>query len=418
MEKIIIEGGAKLSGVIEVGGAKNAVLPLMAAGIMVTDGTLVLKNVPRVLDVVTMKDLLRHLGAEIEYSNDTIKISSSKISIFNPPADFVTAMRASVLVMGPLLGRFGRVVTPLPGGCAIGDRPIDQHLEVFKAMGSEVNIHSNFVEVKCKKLKGADFTFRISTVTGTENAIMAAIFAEGETVLRNSAREPEIVELAEVMNKMGAKINGAGTDTIKIKGISSLKGIIHTVMPDRIEAGTYIIAAVLSGNRVIVKNIIPEQINALLKKLMDCGADFQVEKDSIIVSGGRRLIATDVVTEVYPGFPTDLQAQFMALMCFTPGKSVVREAIFENRFQHVNELKKMGADIILDGSVARINGGRRLIGAPVRASDLRASACLIIAGLGAKGITEIEGLEHLDRGYEKIEDKLSGVGAKIKRVKV
>ncbi len=418
MERIIIEGGSVLSGTVDISGAKNAVLPLMACGIMVTDGTLILENVPRVVDVITMKELLQYLGLDIEYSDDVIKIGNSELSNFNLPVDFVTAMRASVLIMGSMLGRLGRVVTPLPGGCAIGDRPIDQHLEAFKAMGARVDIQSNSVEVQCDKLKGTEFRFRISTVTGTENALMAAVFADGETVLHNCAKEPEVVELASVLNKMGAKISGAGTDTIRVTGVSSLKGIRHKIMPDRIEAGTYVIAACLSGERVIIRNIIPEQMDALLKKLKECGADFHIGHDSIEVSGRKILTGTNVVTEVYPGFPTDLQAQFMALMCFAEGKSVIKESIFENRFQHVNELRKMGADIFLDGNIAYISGGRMLNGAVVRASDLRASASLIIAALGANGITEIEGLEHLDRGYEKIEDKLSGVGAKIKRVRI
>jgi UDP-N-acetylglucosamine 1-carboxyvinyltransferase len=417
MEKIVIEGGKKLSGVIDIGGAKNAVLPLMASGIMVTDGTLILRNVPRVLDVITMRELLGYLGLKVEDSKDTIKIHNSNLSKFNPPAEFVTAMRASVLVMGPLLGRYGRVVTPLPGGCAIGDRPIDQHLEAFKAMGARVKVQSDYVEIECDKLKGTEFTFKKSTVTGTGNAIMSAVFADGETVLHNCAREPEIVELSDVLNRMGAKISGAGTETIVIKGVSSLKGVEHNVMSDRIEAGTYIIAGVLAGEELKIRNIVPEHINALLNKLKECGADFCLENNSIMIKGGEKLIASDVVTEVYPGFPTDLQAQFMSLMCFADGKSKIKESIFENRFQHVKELKKMGADIVLDGNVAYINGGRRLRGATVRASDLRASACLVIAGLGAEGVTEIEGLEHLDRGYEKIEDKLSGAGARIKRVK-
>ncbi len=418
MERIIIEGGSALSGTVDIGGAKNAVLPLMASGIMVTDGTLILENVPRVLDVMTMKELLQSLGLKIEYSDNMVKISNSELSGFTPPVDFVTAMRASVLVMGPLIGRFGRVSTQLPGGCAIGERPIDQHLEAFKAMGARVDIQSNSVEVRCNRLKGTEFRFRISTVTGTENALMAAVFAEGETVLHNCAKEPEVAELAGVLNKMGAKITGAGTDTIRVRGVSSLKGVKHRVMPDRIEAGTYIIAGVLSGERIIVRNVIPAHIDALLRKLKECGADFQIKHDSIEVSGRKGLTGTDVVTEVYPGFPTDLQAQFMALMCFAEGRSVIKESIFENRFHHVNELRKMGADISLSGNVAYINGGRRLNGTVVRASDLRASASLVIAGLGAKGTTEIEGLEHLDRGYEKMEDKLLRVGAKIKRVRI
>lgn len=418
MEKIIIEGGATLAGVIEIGGAKNAVLPLMASGIMVTDGTLVFKNVPRVIDVITMIELLRYLGLQIEYYGNIIKIRNSNLSKFAPQSDFVIAMRASVLVMGPMLGRFGKIVTPLPGGCAIGERPIEQHLEAFKAMGAKVNISDSLVEIKGENLRGTDFTFRVSTVTGTENAIMAAVLANGETILRNCAKEPEIVELSKVLNKMGGKIEGAGTETIKITGVTSLKGVEHKVMPDRIEAGTYVISAVLAGEKVIIKDIIPEHIRSLLQKLRDAGAQISESDDSITIYGGRQLKGVDITTETYPGFPTDLQAQFMALMCFAKGKSVIKETIFENRFQHVKELKKMGATISLNGNTALVKGVKQLKGAVVKATDLRASASLIIAGFGAVGVTEIEGLEHLDRGYEKIEDKLSRVGAKIKRVNV
>lgn len=417
MEKLIIEGNAKLSGKIEVGGAKNAVLPLMAAGILVTDGKLILNNVPNVLDVETMRELLDELGLTITYTQSKVEVESSEIKIFNPSKNFVSAMRASVLVMGPLLGRYGKVISPLPGGCAIGERPIDQHLSAFKAMGAKVNITGEYVELECESLRGADFTFKVSTVTGTENAIMAGVFADGVTVLHNCAKEPEVVELVEVLNRMGAKIKGAGTETIEIKGVTSLKGIEHKVMPDRIEAGTYIIAGVLAGDELLIQNIIPEHVRSLLAKLKECGADFTLENHSIRVKGSKTLVASDVITEVYPGFPTDLQAQYMALMCFAKGRSAIKESIFENRFQHVAELRKMGADIVLDGGIAYVNGGRKLKGATVRATDLRASACLVIAGLGAEGITEIEGLEHLDRGYEKMEDKLFKAGARIKRVK-
>lgn len=416
MKRIVIEGGAPLSGEIFISGAKNAVLPLMTCGILLSTGSLKLRNVPAVFDVETMVGLLKHLGLQVEYSDNTIEINASDITRFSPPARSVSAMRASVLVIGPMLAKYGRVEMPMPGGCAIGARPIDQHLKVFAKLGAKVDPIGNRIRISAKKLRGTEITFDISTVTGTENAIMSSALAQGRTILHNCAKEPEVVELATVLNKMGAKIKGAGTSRIVIDGVSELKGIEHNVMPDRIEAGTYVVASALVGDDVKIKNISPELLRALLVKLQHAGVTFEEGTDFIRVYSAKKLKNTNITTGVYPGFPTDLQAQFMALMCFADGLSKIKETIFENRFLHVKELIKMGADINLKGNTAYVRGVKRLHGARVRATDLRASACLVIAGLGAEGVTEIEGLEHLDRGYEKIEDKLSGVGARIKRV--
>ncbi|HEY4716999.1 MAG TPA: UDP-N-acetylglucosamine 1-carboxyvinyltransferase [bacterium] len=418
MDKILVEGGVKISGEIAVGGAKNAVLPLMAASILLTRGSLKIHNVPMLQDVKTMINILRLLGADISINVATLEIDTSSIKKVDPDPEGVKAMRASVVLMGPMLGKFGRVSLPLPGGCAIGERPIDQHLAVFEAMGADVSINNGFVNLIADSLKGTDFRFKVSTVTGTENAIMSAVMAKGKTVLYNCAMEPEVVALADALNSMGGRISGAGTETIVINGGYSLHGIEHEVMPDRIEAATFLIAGAVAGSNVFVKTAGVRHLNAVIGKLKEAGVSIEERDSGILVHGCRNPAPTNVKTMVYPGFPTDVQAQFMVLMCLADGESLIEEAVFENRFHHVRELQKMGADITLDGRYVRVRGVNNLKGARVIASDLRASASLVIAGLAAEGFTEIEGVEHLDRGYEKIENKMSGVGARIKRIVV
>jgi len=424
MDKIVVEGGARLKGEINVGGAKNAALPILCSALL-TSGTNRFKNVPQLNDVITMGKLLGRLGCEVGGERtlevtppaSNPKTSTRERHLFEAPYDLVKTMRASVLVLGPLVARYGRARVSLPGGCAIGARPIDQHLKGLEAMGAKVKLEHGYVEVESERLKGASIVFDVPTVTGTENILMAAALAKGRTVLENCAREPEVEELALVLNKMGAKIEGAGTAVIHIEGVDELQPVEHAILPDRIEAGTFLIAAEVTGGDVLVRNARAEHLDAVIGKLRTSGVDVSAESDGLRVRADGRPTAFDITTQPYPGFPTDMQAQFMVLACLAQGQSLIKETIFENRFVHVPELMRMGADIHIDGRCAIIRGVESLSGASVMATDLRASASLVLAGLVAGGQTEVLRVYHLDRGYEHIETKLSGVGARIKRVK-
>ena len=417
MQKIIINGGVKLKGEVKISGAKNAALPIMAASLL-AQSECVIHNVPKLMDVATMGKLISYLGAEVKgiEKNNTISINTKALVKCDAPYDLVKTMRASVLVLGPLIVRCGEAKISLPGGCAIGARPINLHLMGLEKMGAEIKLEHGYVWLKAKRLKGAKIYLDISTVTGTENLMMAAALAKGVTVIENAACEPEVVDLANFLNKMGAKVSGAGRDVITIEGVDSLKGAEYSVMPDRIETGTYAAAAAITEGDVLLKNCIPKHLDAVISKLRETGAEVIEEADSMRVKRKGRLKASDAKTLPYPGFPTDMQAQFMALMSIAEGTSIITETIFENRFTHVSELKRMGADIKIQGNTAVVKGAARLSGAPVMATDLRASASLIIAGIAAEGETEVSRIYHLDRGYEMIEEKMSALGAKIKRV--
>ena len=416
MDKIIIEGPNRLVGEVTISGSKNATLPILSAALLTNDWS-TFYNVPKLRDIATMKALLLHIGAEIQEDGNTLKIRTKNIKSLEAPYELVKTMRASSLVLGPLLTRFKRAKVSLPGGCAIGARPLNLHLMALEKMGADIKIEGGYINTKADKLKGARIYFDISTVTGTENIMIAAALADGVTVLENAAQEPEVVELAEVLNKMGARIKGAGTDYITIEGVDSLRPITHTIMPDRIEAGTLMIAAGMTKGDVIIKNCPIQNLETLVMKLKETGVEIKAENGSVRVSGDAHIRSVDIKTLPYPGFPTDMQAQMMAMMGIANGLSVITENVFENRFMHVSELKRMGADIKIEGRNAIIKGRPLLSGAPVMATDLRASASLVLAGLAAGGITEISRVYHLDRGYERIEEKLAGLGAKIKRVK-
>ncbi len=421
MDKIVVEGGARLVGRIPVSGAKNAALPLLAAALLPT-GPSTFKNVPQLADVRTMAKLLRMLGWTVDEGNDRTELTigpptGKKKPKLEAPYDLVKTMRASVLVLGPLVARYGRARVSLPGGCAIGARPIDQHLKGLQALGAKVTLDHGYVDVEAKRLKGATIVLDVPTVTGCENLIMAAALAKGRTVIENAAREPEVEELATVLNKMGAKIQGAGSALITIEGVDELLPIEHAIMPDRIEAGTFAVAAAMTKGDVLLEGARPEHLDAVIAKLRASGVTVAAEAGGMRVRGTGELSAVDIVTQPHPGFPTDMQAQFMVMACIAKGQSVIKEMIFENRYMHVPELGRMGADIHIDGRVAVVRGGMKLTGASVMATDLRASASLILAGLVASGKTEVLRVYHLDRGYESIEKKLRGVGAKIKRAK-
>lgn len=416
MDKLIINGGKKLKGTVTVSGSKNASLPICIAAAL-APGVSTITNVPRLRDITTTAKLLESLGAVIERQGNTMRIDGGTINTVEATYDLVKTMRASVLVLGPLLARFGRARVSLPGGCAIGARPIDQHLKGLKALGAEIVLEHGYVEAVAKKgLKGARINFDVSTVGGTEHLMMAAALAKGETVLENAAREPEIADLADYLNRMGAKVEGAGTDTIRIQGVHELTPAAYEVMPDRIEAGTFMCAAAITGGDVKINGMKLEHLDALTFKLMDAGVEITNRNGVVRVKGPKRPQAVNIKTRPYPGFATDMQAQFMALMCVAEGASVISENIFENRFMHVSELLRFGADITVEGNSATVKGVKKLSGAPVMATDLRASACLVLAGLAAEGTTEIQRIYHLDRGYEQIETKLAGLGADIKRV--
>ena len=418
MDKIFIEGGQPLKGSVRISGAKNAVLPILAATLL-TRGRNIIDGVPKVRDVATMIQLLKDLGAEVESNrNEKIVLDTSNANNPEAPYDLVSTMRASCLVLGPLLAKLGRARVSLPGGCAIGARPIDLHIKGLEAMGAKVWLEKGYVHGTVDGgLKGTQFYFDTVSVTGTANLMMAASLADGETILENAAKEPEVVFLADILNQAGAKIEGQGTDMITIQGVSSLQPIECRIFPDRIEAGTYMIAAAITEGEVLIENCIPQHLEPIILKLQEAQVDVEVEDSSILVRGGRPLQAINARTHPYPGFPTDIQAQFMALMTLSRGQSIIMETVFENRFMHVAELKRMGADITLDGHTAIINGVQGLSGAPLMATDLRASASLVLAALAAKGQSIISRIYHIDRGYVSMEQKLSDLGARIKRIK-
>jgi UDP-N-acetylglucosamine 1-carboxyvinyltransferase len=416
MDSIEIEGGARLEGTITVSGAKNAALPLLASSLL-AKGESTFTNVPDLVDVRTMGKLLGHIGCEVSAGDRAISIKPPASDPKGAPYKLVKTMRASVLVLGPLLARYGYARVSLPGGCAIGARPIDQHLRGLELMGAEVVLEHGYVECKASRLKGAMIVLDMPTVTGCENLMMAATLAKGITTIENAAREPEVVELAYVLNKMGARIQGAGTSIIRIEGVDSLQAIEHTIVPDRIEAGTFLVAGALTQGDLFVKDARADHLDAVLAKLRRAGVNLQTEADGIRVRSTGKYSPIDITTQPHPGFPTDMQAQFMVLAALAQGQSMIKESIFENRFMHVSELARMGAKIQTDGRVAVVRGVSSLSGAEVMATDLRASACLVIAGLVAEGTTKVQRVYHLDRGYEHIEDKLQQVGATIRRVK-
>jgi UDP-N-acetylglucosamine 1-carboxyvinyltransferase len=415
MDKILISGGRRLQGDVRVSGAKNAALPILAS-VILGGGECTVTNVPRVVDVVTMGKLLGMLGATMQTEGGRVTMKMDSLRSSEAPYDLVRTMRASVVVLGPLLARWGEATVSLPGGCAIGSRPVNLHLAGFEKMGATVTVEHGYIKAKTSRLKGARICLDFPTVTGTENLMMAACLAEGTTVVENAAKEPEIVDLAAFLVKRGARIAGAGTDLITIEGVRELRGADHEVIPDRIETGTYLAAAAITGGDVCVKDCRPRHLEAVTAKLREAGAEVIEGKESVRLKAPARLKSVDVKTYPYPGFATDMQAQMMALMCVAQGTSVITETVFESRFIHVPELQRMGAAIKVDGSHAVVTGTAKLSGAPVMASDLRASAGLIVAGLAAEGETEIARVYHLDRGYERIEDKLNGLGAVLRRV--
>ena len=417
MDKIVIEGGKRLVGTVKMSGAKNAVLPVLAATLL-TEGRNVIDGVPEVRDVLTMIKLLEALGAEVEnYSNEKIILDTSKVNNSEAPYDLVSTMRASCMVLGPLLARLGKARVSLPGGCAIGARPIDLHIKGLQAMGAKVWLEQGYVHGEVDLLKGISFYFDTVSVTGTANLMMAAVLAEGETILENVAKEPEVVFLADIINLAGAKISGQGTDIIKIQGTTALKPIECTIFPDRIETGTYMIAAAITQGDVTIENCIPQHVEPITLKLQEAQVDIEVEKNKMRIIGKGPICAVNARTHPYPGFPTDIQAQFMALMTLAQGQSIIMETVFENRFMHVAELKRMGANIALDGHTAIISGVKGLSGAQLMATDLRASASLVLAALAAKGESVISRIYHIDRGYVSMEEKLSNLGAQIHRLK-
>jgi UDP-N-acetylglucosamine 1-carboxyvinyltransferase len=417
MDKFVIEGGMPLEGEVEISGAKNSALPVLAASLLTAEPVM-LRRIPRVRDIATMQRLLRHTGAAIEDVEGGIRLHTPDVKAPEAPYDLVKTMRASSLVLGPLVARTGRARVSLPGGCAIGARPIDLHLAGLEHLGAEIHQDHGYVEARAPKgLRGAFVTFDRITVTGTEDLMMAAVLAEGETILNNAAREPEVVDLADLLVKMGAKIEGAGTSRIRIQGVAKLKGADHAIIPDRIEAGTFLLAGAITEGEVTVTECEPGHLSALIAKMRQAGAEVVEGPGRVTASRPRKLRATDMTTEEHPGFATDLQAQYMALMTQAEGISIIKENIFENRFMHVLELARMGAKIRTDGRQAIVAGATPLGGAQVIASDLRASASLVLAALAARGETTIDRVYHIDRGYENIEAKLAGLGASIRRVK-
>lgn len=416
MDKLIINGGIPLAGEIRTAGAKNAALPILAATLL-ADGPMTVTHVPRLRDIRTTMELLRRMGVQIEMDAQMqVQVDSDAIHDFYAPYEMVKTMRASILVLGPLLARFGRADVSLPGGCAIGARPVNLHIAGLRAMGAQVNVEGGYIRATSKRLRGARLVMDMVSVTGTENLMMAAALAQGESLIENAAREPEVVDLANCLNRMGARIVGAGSDAIRIQGVDSLSGTSYRVMPDRIETGTYLVAATITGGRVKVTDTRPELLDAVLQKLREAGAQIEVGEDWIALDmDGRRPRAVDVHTAPHPGFPTDMQAQFTALNAVAEGVGTITETIFENRFMHVPEMQRMGANIRLEGNTAICSGVGSLAGAPVMATDLRASASLVLAGLVAQGETSMERIYHIDRGYENIEQKLVGLGARIRR---
>ena len=417
MDKLIINGGVSLSGDVRVAGAKNAALPILAATLL-ADGLMTVGNVPHLHDITTTMELLGRMGVDLTVDEKMrIEVDSSTIRDFYAPYELVRTMRASILVLGPLLARFGRADVLLPGGCAIGSRPVNLHIDGLRAMGAKVEVEGGYIRASAKRLRGARLVLDIVTVTGTENLMMAATLAKGETQIENAAREPEVVDLANCLKAMGAKIHGAGTDCIIIEGVDTLSGTGYQVLPDRIETGTYLVAAALTSGKILVRDTQPKLVDAVLHKLRESGAEIETGENWISLDmQGRRPLAVDVHTAPYPAFPTDMQAQFTALNAVAQGVGTITETVFENRFMHVQEMQRMGARIRLEGNTAICEGVRRLTGAPVMATDLRASASLVLAGLVADGETVVDRIYHIDRGYENIEEKLAGLGAQIRRV--
>jgi UDP-N-acetylglucosamine 1-carboxyvinyltransferase len=415
MDKLAITGGVPLQGEVRVSGAKNAALPILCAALL-TSEPLVLKNVPKLNDVRTMRSLLAQMGVHAEGDGTAVTLSAADIDWPLAPYEMVKTMRASILALGPLLARCGEARVSLPGGCAIGLRPVDQHIKGLQAMGAEIDLDHGYIDAKAKRLSGAHFVFDVVTVTGTENLMMAATLAEGTTVLDNAAREPEVVDLADCLNAMGARITGAGTDRIVIEGVSRLSGATHAIMPDRIETGTFLVAAAATGGDVALTGARPDTLGAVLDKLAEAGVAPTIDGSTIRIKRNGRLKSVSMRTAPYPGFPTDMQAQLMALMTVADDAAMITETIFENRMMHVQELKRLGAAIEVEGNTAIVRGAQKLTAANVMATDLRASAGLVIAGLIAEGETVIDRIYHLDRGYERIEDKLSALGAQIRRV--
>ncbi len=415
MDELLIQGGRRLKGAITISGAKNAALPAMAASILIPGKTR-LSNIPDVRDVRVMCQVLEQLGCTWDRDGDLLEIDASSISSVEAPYDLVRTMRASVLMLGPLLARFGKARVSMPGGCAIGTRPIDIHLKALNKLGADISLDHGMMELSSNGLSAQEIYLDFPTVTGTENIMMAAMGAPGETTIYNAAREPEIIDLALLLTTAGASISGAGTDTVHIQPGMLKEFVTHRVIPDRIEAGTFAIAAAITGGEIRLKNIVPEHLTAVMAKLGQVGVDVTIEPGEIIVKAGEPLRPVNIQTAVYPGYPTDLQAQFMALMCLAEGESVITENIFENRFMHVPELNRMGADIAVRGRTAVIKGIRKFRGAEVMATDLRASASLVLAALAADNETRLLRVYHLDRGYERLEGKLQGVGAQIERL--
>lgn len=418
LEKIIVKGGQKLAGTVSISGAKNAVLPIIVATLL-TEDTCTLLDVPRLADVETINDVLRSLGSRIIFEGNTMKVDGSGVDRTEAPYEYIQKMRASVLIMGPLLARFGRVCLSMPGGCAIGARPIDLHLKGLELLGASIHVNDDEVRAEIDgRLKGTKIYLRVPSVGATQNLMMAASLAEGETYIENAAEEPEIVDLANMLNEMGADVRGAGTSCIRIKGVEKLFGTTHTIIPDRIEAGSYLLAGAITGSRIKITNCIAEHLKPVLDKIVESGSKIITnEADmSVEVIGSGHILPVDIKTMPYPGFPTDMQSQFMAYMCMAEGSSQFTETIFENRYMHVDELRKLGANIQTDGRNAYVTGVRHLYGTEVRATDLRAGAALLIAGLVAKGETTIGDLHHLDRGYEDLIGKFATLGADIRRI--
>ncbi|EQD58688.1 UDP-N-acetylglucosamine 1-carboxyvinyltransferase [mine drainage metagenome] len=417
MAKIVISGGSPLHGEVRVSGAKNAVLPILAATLL-ADGPVVIGNVPHLHDVTTTMELLGQMGVQLVVDEHMrIHADPRGATNFFAPYDLVKTMRASILVLGPLVARFGQAEVSLPGGCAIGSRPVDQHLRGLEALGAEVTVENGYIKARAKRLRGARIVMDVVTVTGTENIMMAAVLAQGTTIIDNAAQEPEVVDLAHCLNAMGARIEGAGTSTLVIEGVERLHGAEYDVLPDRIETGTFLVAGAISGGKVLAKRARPNTLDAVLAKLEDAGADISTGADWISLDmHGQRPRAVNITTAPYPAFPTDMQAQFTALNCVAEGVGVITETVFENRFMHVQELQRLGADIRMEGNAVVIQGVPSMSGAPVMATDLRASASLVLAGLVAQGDTTVDRIYHIDRGYECIEEKLAGLGAHIRRL--
>jgi UDP-N-acetylglucosamine 1-carboxyvinyltransferase len=419
LEKIIVRGGQRLNGTVKVEGAKNAVLPVIAATLLASEGKSIIHDVPTLSDVYTINEVLKYLNADVEFKNNQVVVDASKELLVEAPFEYVRKMRASVLVMGSLLARNGRARVALPGGCAIGSRPIDQHLKGFEAMGAKVKVGNGFIEAEATngRLYGAKIYLDFPSVGATENIMMAATLAKGTTILENVAKEPEIVDLANFLNKMGANVRGAGTGTIRIEGVDRMYGVEHTIIPDRIEAGTFMVAAAITQGNVLVKGAVPEHLSSLIAKMEEMGVMIIEEEDGVRVIGPEKLKAVDIKTMPHPGFPTDMQSQMMALLLRAQGTSMITETVFENRFMHVEEFRRMNADIKIEGRSVILSGPSNLQGAEVSATDLRAAAALILTGLVADGMTRVTELKHLDRGYVNFHQKLAGLGADIERVK-